>query len=189
MVRYAATFNKQRAVGCYILTTMQKTDESIRRICIAAIKRHTFKPIDYPLTTIFETELLSDVNREVLSSFEYSDEELPIALTHVDVDNWTLLTSRQIISNVKTHVRQTHARNVVEWRWNDIKGYRDKTITVGQLTLSDSSVLEILIETGYASMIMVYGIMTLTRQETLSNEQIEKTLSRYGKRGFFKNSN
>ena len=167
---------------------MQKTDESIRRICIASIKRHTFKPIEYPLTRIFETELMTGVDKEIVSSFNFQNEELPIALTYVNTDNWTLLTSRQIISKIKNIVQQTSAKSVAGWRWNDIKGYRDKTVTVGRLTLHDSSNVEILIETSYASMIMVYGIMTLTGQETSSEEQINKTLSRYEKRGFFKNA-
>jgi hypothetical protein len=45
--------------------------------------------------------------------------------------------------------------------------------------------LDIIIETGKASMIIIYGIMTLTGKETSTEEQVNKTLNRYQNRGFF----
>ena len=164
---------------------MLKTDESIRRICIASIKRHTIKPINYPLTKIFETQSLSEIDAEISSTFVQRDNELPIALTHVDNRNWTLLTTRKIVSNIKGDIKEAFANNIKKWKWNDFKGYKDKPITLGHLILDDNTILDIVIETGAASMIIIYGVMTLTGQETASEEQISKTLSRYEKRGFF----
>ncbi len=92
---------------------MQKSDESIRRICVASIKRHTMKPIDYPLTKIFETQLLVDIDKTISSVFRHIENELPIALTHVDKTNWTLLTTRQIVSNINGDVKQTLTEDVV----------------------------------------------------------------------------
>ncbi len=141
---------------------MQKTDESIRKICIAAIKRHTIKPIHYPLTKILETQLLTDLDNNISASFAHLENELPIAITLVDNNNWTLLTTRKIITNNKGTIKHTFANKVAEWAWNDFKGYKQKPVTLGKLTLDDNSTLDTIIETGNASMIMIYGIMTLT---------------------------
>ena len=143
------------------------------------------KPIDYPLTKIFETESISDIEKGISSTFNHQDNELPIALTYVDANNWTLLTTRTIISNINGLTKQALSRWVLKWTWGDFKGYKEKPTTLGRLTLNDSSTLDILTETGKASMIMIYGIMTLTGQETSNDEQINKTLSRYQNRGFF----
>jgi hypothetical protein len=164
---------------------MQKTDESIRRICIASIKRHTIKPIDYPLTRIFEKQSLSEIDKVISSTFNHLDNELPIAITYVDINNWTLLTTKRIISNIKGVLTQTFASKVVKRTWGDFKGYKEKPTTLGYLTLNDNTTMNILTETGAASMIMIYGIMTLTGQETSTEEQINKTLKRYQNRGFF----
>ncbi len=155
--------------------TMQKTDESIRRICIASIKRHTIKPIDYPLTKIFEAQLLTDVDNKIFTTFEHQNNELPVALTFVDNDNWTLLTTRKIISNIRGDIKQAFGNSVTKWTWDDFKGYKDKPVTYGHLTLDNNTVLDILIETGPASMMMIYGIMTLTGQIKSSTQQIDKT--------------
>jgi hypothetical protein len=143
------------------------------------------KPIDYPLTRIFETQSLSEIDEIISSTFIHLDNELPIAITHVDIDNWTLLTTKKIISNIKGVLRQTFASKVVNWTWGDFKGYKEKPTTLGHLTLDDNTTLNILTETGKASMIMIYGIMTLTGQETSTEEQINRTLNRYQNRGFF----
>ena len=143
------------------------------------------KPIDYPLTKVFETELLGDIDETISSAFRHLENELPIAITHVDKTNWTLLTTRQIISNINGDVKQTLTENVIQRKWNDFKGYKDKSTTLGQLTLVDNTTLDIIIETGKASMIIIYGIMTLTGKETSTEEQVTKTLSRYQNRGFF----
>ena len=143
------------------------------------------KPIDYPLTKVFETQLLTDIDETISFAFRHFENELPIALTHVDKANWTLLTTRQIISNINGNLKQTLTDNVIQRKWNDFKGYKDKSTTLGQLTLADNTTLDFIIEPGKASMIIIYGIITLTGKETSTEEQVNKTLSRYQNRGFF----
>lgn len=141
---------------------MEKSDKSIRNICIASIKRHTFKPIDYPMTKIFETEALSEINMPV--DISHHEDELPVVLCLFDENNWTLVTTRKIISNISGNRGLAHGIDVQEWKFNDFKGYKDKYITKGELILNDGKMLQIVIETGYASMMMIYGIMTLMGQ-------------------------
>lgn len=143
------------------------------------------KPIDYSLTKVYETHLLGDIDETIASAFRHVENELPIALTYVDKTNWTLLTTRQIISNINGCINQTLPGNVLQKKWNDFKGYKDNSTTLGQLTLADNTTLDFIIETGRASMIIIYGIITLTGKETSTEEQITKTLSRYQNRSFF----
>jgi hypothetical protein len=141
---------------------MQKSDESIRNICVASIKRHTIRPIDYPLTKVFESQVLADIDNIISSAFRHLENELPIALIKVDNNNWTLLTTRQIISNINGEIKQALKEVVTHWKWNDFKDNKNQSTTLGQLTLNGNATIDILIETGKASMIMIYGIMTLT---------------------------
>jgi hypothetical protein len=163
---------------------MHKTDESLRKICIASIKRYTFKPFDYPLTTIFETQTASEIGDIVPIASIDQQNELPIALTYVDRYNWTLLTTKTILSTIKGELNKIEVSKVIERTWGDFKGYEKLPTTLGVLTLNDDTTFQVLIETGKASMILIYGIMTLVKQET-SVDAINKTLNRYQKRGLF----
>src|SRR4051812_11016214 len=125
---------------------MQKTDESIRRISIASIKRHAIKPISYPLTSIFETQLMTSIDNKITTTFDNEENELPIAMTYVDNDNWTLLRTRKIVSSIKSDIQQASAASVTKWTWNDFKGYKDKPVTYGHLTLDSSTTINIIIE-------------------------------------------
>lgn len=140
------------------------------------------------MTKIFESQSLLEIDEKISSAFAHHENELPIVLTHVDNNNWTLLTTRQIVSNINGEIKQSLAKKVVHRKWNDFKGYKEKPTTLGQLTLDDNTNFNIFIETGNASMIIIYGIMMLTGQETSTEEQINKTLSRFKNRGFFDQS-
>lgn len=140
------------------------------------------------MTKIFESQSLLEIDEKTSSAFTHYENELPIAMTLVDSNNWTLVTTKQIVSNINGEIKQTLAKNVTQRKWNDFKGYKETSTTLGQLTLDDNTTLDIFIETGNASMIIIYGIMMLTGQETSTEEQINKTLSRYQNRGFFDQS-
>ena len=71
-----------------------KSDTSIKNICVAAVKRHTIKPIDFAITTLFDNEL----SRNLLKQIVFSEGELPISQTFIDKSDWTLVTTRRIVS-------------------------------------------------------------------------------------------
>ena len=124
------------------------------------------KPLICQFTNIFESQSLLDMEEAIVSSFNHFESELPIALTKIDDSNWTLLTTKQIISNISGELKHTLAEGVIHTDWNDFKGYKHQSTTVGKLTLKDDSTMYVLVETGKASMIMIYGIMTLTAQRS-----------------------
>jgi hypothetical protein len=165
---------------------MEKTDESIWRICAAAIRQSTCKPIDYPLTTFFETFNADIIQESVTNSYQKELNESPIALTFIDGGNWTLVTTRRVISKIKTDVSEARATDITSRRWFDFKGYRDKPITYGKIEFNNTS-MDIIIETGFASMIIIYAIKTLVAVSYQSDEDFAIQMRRWKKRGLLDN--
>jgi hypothetical protein len=153
-----------------------KTDLSIRNICIASIKRKYSGLANWHFTRHFETETFSDIDdRYKLSDIHLN--ELPISQVVIDASNWTLITTRQIITCYNGVTKTMAATDVKGWHWNDFKGYRKTPYTVGRLEVEydrshkificpgeveDLRDLKIYIETGIASIVTIYAIMTLT---------------------------
>lgn len=138
-----------------------KSDNSIRNICVLAIKRSTIPPIDFPLTRLFETETLNDPAAYLFKIVAADENELPIVQTVVDALNYTLITTRQITTCVKGVIKNTKAINVQSVYWGDFKGYFKTEHTVGHLVLEDNRKMEIFIETGRASMITIHCLRKL----------------------------
>jgi hypothetical protein len=141
-----------------------KNDQSLRNICVASIKRKTFDPFDFSLTDMFESETIDEIDNGAFESLGFSENELPIARTHVYADTWTLVTSRQIITCKDGIIIACQADKVLSWTWNDFKGYNKLPFTIGQLKFGDNQTLEIFIETGRASMVIIYAIRVLVGQ-------------------------
>lgn len=137
-----------------------KSDTSIKNICIASVRRHTVPPIDFPLTTLFE----ADLTEHLLNQITFSSGELPIAQTFIDQSNWTLVTTRRIVSCFNGQVQETGAENVNSWDWGDFKGFKTEQTSIGELRLDDGSILNFHIEVRRASMVIIYSIRTLVGQ-------------------------
>ncbi len=140
-----------------------KSNKSIRNICIAAIKRSVSKPNDFLLTKMFETERLSEILDSPVRLANIDENELPISQTVIDKKNWTLVTTRQIISCIDGATKAASAANVKSSNWNDFKGYSNTSFTIGELETNTGTSIGIFIETGKASMITVHAIMTLVK--------------------------
>ena len=125
-----------------------KSDNSIRAICIAAINRHTVKPFDFLLTRFFKTETFSEILNGTFKLSDIAQNELPISQTVADRLNWTLVTTRQIISCVDGITKIANPNKVQSWHWDNFKGYDRTSYTIGQLQLDDQQGFEIFIETG-----------------------------------------
>jgi len=141
-----------------------KSDKSIRNICIAAIKRATIAPYDFSLTSFFEEELWDRFDNDVVNLRNVAEGELPVSMVVIDADNYTLITTRQIITCQNGSIALAKPNDIISWQWNDFKGYIDRSYTCGRLTLTDNQIFEVFIETGRASMAMIYAIRTLVGQ-------------------------
>lgn len=150
---------------------MTKTDKSIHNICIASIKRCTKKPYDFKWTKFydFNTEF---INSEIL--LDLVENELIICSTIIDIDNFSILTTRQLITNEKGQITKGDIQGSKDCSYGDFKGYKDKQLTFGQVQLKDGEEMKYFIETGHASMVMIYGVRTLNRTTQMTIEQVEK---------------
>ncbi len=140
---------------------MMKTDPSVRKICIAAIKRKTKAPFDFLATRFFENELIDCIGSDMLILFDVAGNELPIAMTYLDENNFTVVTTRQIISRQNGLIQTCKAEEVKYHGGGDFKGYGESAFTLEKHELFDGRFVDVFIETGRASMVMIYAIMTL----------------------------
>ena len=142
-----------------------KSDSSIKNICTAAAKRHTIKPINFPLTTLFENDSIKLISDQV----HLLAGELLIMQTFMSSSDWTLITTRRIISSFDRIMQEVVPEKINSWNWGDFKGYVSKQTSIGELRLANGSSFRIHIETGKASMVIIYAVITLVR---LSEKQL-----------------
>ena len=148
---------------------MTKTDKSKHNICIASIKRSTFKPYDYKFTKFYES------NGEFLYSgigFELKEKELIICSTVIDADNYSILTTQRLITNkagLKTIGELTNSKDNGYGMFKSTK----EDFVFGSICLENGVDLEYFVETGKASMIMIHGVRTIIRTQEMTAKNIE----------------
>ena len=138
---------------------MKKTDKSKHNICIAAIKRSTIKPYDYKFTKFYES------NEEFAYSgmdINLKENELIICSTVMNANNYSILTTQQLITNKNNVLISGQLKNSKHKKSGMFKSIKDDFV-FGSITLENGSDVEYFIETGKAAMIMVNGIKTLIR--------------------------
>ncbi len=142
-----------------------KTDTSIRNICVAAIKRRSSSPNGFLSTSFFEKETISEIYENSNELPYIAPNELPIAKTTMDEKNWTLVTTRQVVTCANGIIRSIKAYNILIFDFADFKGLHKTLFTVGSLLTHDQQKLDVFIETGKASMVIIYAIQSLRGQE------------------------
>ncbi|CAM1357395.1 hypothetical protein [Tenacibaculum halocynthiae] len=148
---------------------MKKSDKSKHNICIASIKRSTFKPYDYKFTKFYES------NGEFTYSgigLELKENELIICSTVIYSDNYSILTTQRLISNkarIKTIGKLINSKDN---GYGMFKSTKDDFV-FGSIRLESGIDLEYFIETGKASMIMIHGVRTLIRTQEMTVKNIE----------------
>ena len=155
---------------------MRKSDKSIHNISIASIKRKTVKPYNFKWTNFYESnsefQYLSLIN-------EFSKDELVICSTMIDEHNFSIITTQRLITAVNGNLQIGSLINAIDKGYGDYKGYYNTQTTFGNVRLSNGKELRYLIETGNASMVMVYGIRTVIQSlKSISsiNEKKEESM-------------
>ena len=149
---------------------MAKSDKSIHNICVASIKRSTIKPYDLKWTKLYETN--SDFTYSGLQ-VELTEDELIICSTIIDKDNFSVLTTRRLLTKQDGQLITGNIQNATDKLYGDFKGYKDKAYTFGQVQLQDGNELKYFIETGQASMVMIHGVRTLIGTTQMKNRQVD----------------
>ncbi len=149
---------------------MQKSEKSKHAICIAAIKRSTMQPYDFKWTRFYEAN--TEFNYAGLLP-ELEENELIICSTVIDADNYSILTTQRLITQLDGQISTGNTEGAVDKTYGDFKGYADKLVTLGQIQLQNGTDLKYFIETRKASMIMIHGVRTLIRIQEMTDSQIE----------------
>lgn len=138
---------------------MEKSDKSIHNICIASIKRHTIKPYDFKWTRFYEDNI--DFNHTFpAQKIELSENELVICSTVIDNDNFSVLTTRKLVTNECGILLSGNMNIASDGLYGSFKGFHGRLFTFGLVQLNRGNELKYFIETGKASMVMIYGVRT-----------------------------
>jgi hypothetical protein len=138
-----------------------KTDLSIYKISIAAIKRHTtMKPGDFNMTKFYEKQP-SVIDLPIVSNISLEEDELIICSVFVNESQWTILTTKRIITKDNSLSFTGRIENFKSRYLGDFKGIDRQKVEQGYIKMKDDSKCPYFIETGKPSMIIIYGIMTV----------------------------
>jgi hypothetical protein len=141
---------------------MTKSDKSIKHITLQSIKRATIKPIDYPLSRIYEDdEQIESENIRTEVNLQ-TGEEL-ICSTIISEDIWTVLTTRRIITREGIKLVEHSLTGFVRREMGDFKDRSGQAYIKGILLFDDGQLIPYFIETRKGSMIMIYGVQTATQ--------------------------
>lgn len=149
---------------------MTKTDKSIHNICIASIKRSTMKPYDFKWTKFYDAN--ADFPYPGLE-IDLADNELFICLTLIDQNNFSILTTRRLLTQLDGQLCSENIQSAADKLYGDCKGYKDKDYTFGRIQLQNGNELKYFIETGRASMVMIHGVRTLIGINEMTPNQVD----------------
>lgn len=150
---------------------MEKSDKSIHNICIAKIKRSTMKPYDFKWTKFYEN---NSKNLFKHYPFELDIEELVISSTIIDSQNFSILTTRKLITLENGIFFSGSLINTKDKLYGEFKSEREK-LTFGSVELENGTTLKYFIETGKASMVMIHGVRTAISIQHIPEASIIKT--------------
>ena len=130
------------------------------------------KPYNFKWTKFYETN--SDfyvLYPNIL--LDLSDSELIICSTVIDKDNFSVLTTRKLITNEKGSLKSGEMKEATDKLYGDFKGYKTESFTFGQIQLKDGPDLKYFVEVGKASMIMIHGVRTLINTQQMTDIQVD----------------
>lgn len=116
------------------------------------------KPYDFKWTRFYEADM----------NFPYTglkpdlaENELIICSTIIDKDNFSIVTTRRLLTQKDGQLTSGNIQGATDKRYGDFKGYKHNDTTFGIVQLHNGGELGYFIETGKASMVMIYGVRTL----------------------------
>jgi hypothetical protein len=127
-------------------------------------------PYDFKWTKFYESN--SDLPYSSLQ-FNLSESELIICSTVIDSDNYSILTTRRLITSQDGQLNEGDIQGATDKLYGTFKGSKDILVTLGLVQLKNGQKLNYFIETGIASMVMIQGVRTLIGMTQMTNEQGE----------------
>ena len=102
---------------------------------------------------------------------EVDEAELIICSTVIDEHNFSILTSRKLITNENGEFNLGHMDAATHLSFGHFKDV--KPFTFGIIQLKNGIDIKYFIETGKASMMMIQGVKTLIRTQEMTNQNLE----------------
>ncbi|WDF75647.1 hypothetical protein PQ469_17320 [Mucilaginibacter sp. KACC 22773] len=160
---------------------MTRSDQIIHRFSIYEIKRHTYEPYVFRWTNFYENYSIF-LQRYPVIQLDLAEDELIICSTVIDADNYSLLTTRRIVT------KENGTEDIA-----DLVGVKQNTPPLqfklekynyvsGTLQLPNKNVFRYFIEAGKACMVMEYGIRTLIWSQQLTDSQMINLMRLWDKR-------
>lgn len=136
-----------------------KTDQSIKRIVEAAIRRHSIEPATWRSTRLWD-EGEPDVQVALWKACQFEDQELPILYACVGSATWALFTTRALHYTNGGAIGRVPIREIEDYELGHFKapGERVARLTV---TTRNGETHSCSYETGKPSMGPLYALMTL----------------------------
>ncbi len=114
---------------------------------------------------------------------ELLDNELIICSTVIDIDNFSVLTTRKLVTKEKGILLSGNLNDAKDKLYGDFKGVlRKEPFTFGMVQLDNGNDLQYFIETGRASMIMIYGVRTRMQAVEMTDTQMGKVADIWARR-------
>ena len=133
-------------------------DRINKTTCLESIKEFTIAPIDFKYTSVYELDANTDSLRNCIN---LNPEEEIICSTVINDKLWSILTTRRIVTREGLRTTEHRLTKLKYHNYGDYKGFSNQLFTKGFLQFDDDQILPILIETGRASMVMIYGMRTI----------------------------
>ena len=136
---------------------MKKSDRSIHNITVAAINRKTIRPYDFKWTEFYHSN--SEFLYQGLPLYLVEDEMI-ICSTIIDSENYSVLTTRKLITVEDGREQAGILLGCTDKGYGIFKKYKGNSVTFGSIDLENGTSLKYFIETGKASIVMIYGVRT-----------------------------
>ena len=149
---------------------MTKTDQSIHNICIAAIKRSTFKPYKkkYKWAQFYEA---TDAFPYTSLPLQLEANELIICSLVLDTNNYSILTTRKLITNINGNEEIGSIKGASDKDYGRFKNNPD-VVTFGTISYENGKDLKYFIEIGNGSMVMIQGVKMAIRTNEMTAQNI-----------------
>lgn len=137
------------------------------------------KPCDFKWTRFYEPDIDFKMFYPGIA-IDMDAGELVICSTMINADNFSILTTRRLITAAQgvlysgAIMGATEAADDTGRLYGNFKGYPDHAYTFGQLRLAEGTELKYFIETGKASMVMIHGVRTAIRMQAMTAVQAGK---------------
>ncbi|WP_143160078.1 hypothetical protein [Chitinophaga jiangningensis] len=132
------------------------------------------KPYDFKWTR-FYTDNAEFIQWYSGIEIELSENELVICSTIIDADNFSVLTTRKLVTKENGTLMAGNRIGAKDKSHGDFKDYyAKKPLTFGSILLDNGRDLKYFIEVHKASMVMIHGVRTWIRTESMTNDQVEK---------------